>query len=60
MKEMKSTHDTAILESAEKANRRWDRAFANTTEEQFDWLEQMFAKEEAKYGLLPLDFTEDE
>ena len=39
-----------------EADRKWKEAFANTTEEELDCLEQRFMEEEAKNGTTPLDF----
>lgn len=40
-----------------EADLKWQEAFTNTTEEEFDWLEKMFTEEEEKNGTIPLDFT---
>ena len=48
---------TPIECAEEGANRKWEEAIANTTEEEFDWLEKKFLEDEAKYGTMPLDFT---
>ena len=40
-----------------EADLKWQEAFANTTEEEFDWVEKMFTEEEEKNGIIPLDFT---
>ena len=39
-----------------EAERKWREAFAGTTEEELDHLEQIFVEEEAKHGTTPLDF----
>ena len=40
------------------ADRVWDEAFANTTDEQFARLEQLFIENELKYGTELLDLAE--
>lgn len=50
--------DTLIgLVTEEEGDQKWKEAFANTTPNEFDWLEKMFMEEEEKYGTTPLDFA---
>ena len=38
-------------------DRAWDEAFANTTDEEFERLEEMLMEDERRFGTMPLDFA---